>query len=126
MLQVECGFSGRSELLVGIRPSLNVQIGLDPSYSPKENSKPELPTNEYHALIDTGAQESCIDSSVATILKLPIVDEKPVSGAHSPDKVNVHMAHISYTSIPFRYIWGFLWNPHNHIPSKSYLPIEAF
>ena len=49
---------------------------------------------KYDALVDTGAYESCIDSSIATLLKLPVVDRRRVAGAHGAYDVNVHLAQI--------------------------------
>ncbi len=47
-----------------------------------------------HALVDTGAQESCIDSLLAAQLNLPIVDRRPVSGIHGQHLANVHIAQV--------------------------------
>ena len=100
MLQVECGFQN-SDYLVQFGPTLKVHIGFDPNYRPKDNGPLSLPTTEYHALIDTGATESCIDSSVAATLKLPVVNERPVSGAHGQGSLNVHLAQIYVPDLQF-------------------------
>ena len=71
-----------------------VQIGFDPDFRPSGGSRPELPEATYDALVDTGASESCIDSSLAEALKLPVVERQPVAGVHGADEVNLHLAQI--------------------------------
>lgn len=44
--------------------------------------------------MDTGASESCIDSSLAGALNLPVVERQPVAGVHGADEVNIHLAQI--------------------------------
>ncbi len=119
MLQVECGFIDKTELLVHFGPSISVQIGFDSSYRPKSSSKPKLPTNEYHALIDTGAQLNCIDSAVAAGLKLPIINEVSVSGAHGSGKVNVHLAQIHIPAFPYT-IYGAFCGVHLHVGGQTH------
>ena len=46
------------------------------------------------ALVDTGATESCIDSTIAGELDLPIFDQRNVSGGLGPGLVNMHLAQI--------------------------------
>ena len=94
MSQVECCFLNLPGHLIQFGPTLKVMIGFDPSFRPKVNSTPNLPPNEYSALIDTGATESCIDASVAATLGLPVVNQRIVSGAHGQGSVNVHLAQI--------------------------------
>ena len=43
MPEVECGFAGRPESLVRFGPTLQVQIGFDPSYRPESGDNPRLP-----------------------------------------------------------------------------------
>ena len=45
----------------------------------------------YPALVDTGATESCIDSELAFMLNLPVVDRQKVAGSHGADTVDVHL-----------------------------------
>ncbi len=94
MLQVECGFPNQPGYLIQFGPTLKVLIGFDPNYRSENDGKPNLPANEYAALIDTEASESCIDSTVAATSGLPVVNEAAVSGAHGQVKVNVHLAQI--------------------------------
>ena len=62
-MQVECGFP-IPQNLVDYGPTLFVQIGFDPIYQPNSENNPDLPTTIYPALVDTGATDSCIDSSI--------------------------------------------------------------
>lgn len=91
MQQAECGFA-KPEFLVQFGPTLQVRIGFDPNR--RAGTPPALPENDYQALVDTGATASCIDSSLASTLELPIIDRKPVSGVHGLLEVNVHLAQI--------------------------------
>lgn len=96
MPEIECGFAGRPDLLTLYGPTIPVSIGFDPLYRPgaRPGVDPDLPGIEHNALVDTGARESCIDSSVAAALDLPIIDRMPVSGVHGTMDVNVHLAQI--------------------------------
>jgi predicted aspartyl protease len=104
-----CGFNntpgttnGR-DLLVGTGPTLFVQIGFDPGFDPAAQPAraPVLPAAPVHALVDTGATESCIDSTLAMNLNLPVVDRRLISGAHGAGEVNVHLAQIHIPSLGF-------------------------
>ena len=80
--------------LVRFGPTLYVSIGFDPTYSPDGPELPNLPDRQYPALVDTGALESCIDSTLAIDLDLPIADRQVVSGVHGASEVNFHLAQI--------------------------------
>ena len=92
MPQVECGFPTQVNGLVQYGPTLQVRIGFDPGSLGSGN--PELPDTDYHALVDTGAGDSCIDSSIAANLGLPVIDRQRVAGVHGAGEVNVHLAQI--------------------------------
>ncbi|MDE0058680.1 MAG: aspartyl protease family protein [Defluviicoccus sp.] len=92
MRQAECGFAGQPDALVRFGPTLRVRIGFDPDY--RIGGNPNLPQTEYHALVDTGAGESCIDSSIAAAVGLPSIDRVQVSGVHGAGEVNVHLAQM--------------------------------
>ena len=92
MPSVDCGFQNNPDALVRFGPTLIVRIGFDQNYAPGQ--VPDLPQEEFHALIDTGAGESCIDSALAAALNLPVVDRRPVSGVHGQQEVNVHLGQI--------------------------------
>ena len=99
-MQVECGFP-IPQNLVDFGPTLFVQIGFDSIYQPNIGNKPNLPTTIYPALMDTGATDSCIDSSLAANLNLPIVDRQNVAGVHGAHEVNMHLAQIHVPDLPF-------------------------
>lgn len=73
---------------------MRVQIGLDSLFPGSQSSQPDLPIQLWPALVDTGAEESCIDSRLADILRLPIVDRREVAGAHGAEELNYHLAQI--------------------------------
>ncbi|MEO5333533.1 MAG: retroviral-like aspartic protease family protein [Magnetococcus sp. YQC-5] len=66
---------------------------------------PDIPTPEQfetvHALIDTGATESCIDAGLAERLQLPVVDLQPMSGIAGPTDHYVYLARVSIPSLDF-------------------------
>ncbi len=92
MPAIEAGFSD-SETLFKFGPTIYVQIGLDPTHSAGAQS-PKLPNVSLPALVDTGATLSCIDSSLAERLQLPVVDKKSVIGVHGPVETNFYAAQI--------------------------------
>ncbi len=93
MLQSECGFPGQPDALLRFGPTLRVRIGFDPEY--RHDGEMSLLNADYDALVDTGASESCLDSSIAVEAGLPIIDRRQVAGAHGSAEVNVHLAQIS-------------------------------
>ena len=99
MPAVDCGFQNNPDALARFGPTLIVRIGFDENFEPGEGRTPDLPENEYHALVDTGAGESCIDSALAATLNLPVVDRRPVSGVHGQEEVNVHLAQIYFPNL---------------------------
>jgi predicted aspartyl protease len=108
MASTKCGFDDHPgiagcDALSLHGPTLFVRIGFDPTFDPNgvPLGVPNLPTNDIHALVDTGALESCIDSALAMTLNLPIVDRRMVSGAHGAAEVNVHLAHIHVPFLKF-------------------------
>ena len=112
MPETLCGFQDGPErsaeqLLTTIGPTLGVCIGFDPSYRSGGNTPPLLPGTQHPALVDTGATESCIDSSLAVLLHLPIVDRKALSGAHGKDEVNMHLAQIVIPSLSWTIVGQF-------------------
>lgn len=85
---VEIGFNTPAHL-IRFDPTIDVYIGFDPEYkyNQKNPSEPNLPTIDNKALIDTGASGSCIDSTVALTLNLPIINEQSVAGPHGQAKL---------------------------------------
>jgi gag-polyprotein putative aspartyl protease len=103
-----CGFNDSTgvngcDLLAATGPTLLVRIGFDATFDPViiPARLPNLPQGPLHALVDTGASESCIDSTLAMNLNLPIVDRRMISGAHGRGEVNVHLAQIHIPSLAF-------------------------
>ena len=106
MATIDCGFSDTSALLgqdalISHGPTLPVQIGFDADYEPGAKRLPILPSKQFSALVDTGATISCIDSSLAVSLNLPIVDRRDLGGIHGSIEVNMHLAQIYIPSLAF-------------------------
>ena len=51
--------------------------------------------------MDTGATRSCIDSALAATLNLPIVGRNEIGGAGGLTEVNVYLAQIYISELPF-------------------------
>lgn len=107
MTTADCGFAAQPEQLVTIGPTLKVQLGFDRNYHGGVGAPPKLPSQEYLALVDTGATASCIDSQVALNLGLPVIDQESVAGVHGSLKVNVQLAQIHIPSLGFTQIGEF-------------------
>ncbi len=113
MPSTECGFidvpggAAGAELLAYYGPTLKVDIGFDATFIPTNFplSVPAPGVKGIHALVDTGASESCIDSMLASQLNLPIVDRRMVSGVHGSIEINMHLAQVHVPSLGFT-IWG--------------------
>jgi len=99
---LEIGFNTPVHL-IRFGPTVDVYVGFDPEYkyNQKNPREPNLPTINNKALIDTGASGSCIDSTVAITLNLPIINEQSVAGVHGAGKVNVHLAQIYIPALSF-------------------------
>jgi hypothetical protein len=107
MPTTRCGFNdipggatGR-ELLTTWGPTLSVDIGFDPKFLLNTGTIPIAGITQVGALVDTGAGESCIDSLLAAQLDLPIVDRRPIAGAHGQGMVNMHLAQIRVPALNF-------------------------
>lgn len=101
MATTECGFldvaggAPACDLLVSYGPTLLVDIGFDPNFKPPPDPKPPIAgITGIHALVDTGASESCIDSLLAAQLNLPIVDRRQISGVNGAQEINMHLAQV--------------------------------
>ena len=85
--------SGRDTLeLLG--PTLPVHIGYDRAFQPGDLDAPKLPEAYWPALVDSGAFECCIDSSLAIQLGLPIVEKDTIVGVYGSFEVPFHLAQI--------------------------------
>ena|ERR1700733_8644936 len=109
MPRTKCGFDSTpqgasgQELLVTWGPTLFVDVGFDPAFIPNPLAMP-VPTpgmRGINALVDTGAQECCIDSLLASQLGLPIVDRRQISGVHGSHIASVHLAQVFVPSLAF-------------------------
>lgn len=58
-------------------------------------------TETVHALVDTGACQSCIDIDLATKLKLPVVDVQNIAGAGGAAQHDVYMAMVQIPALNF-------------------------
>ena len=100
MPSTRCGFdsvpggASGADLLTSYGPTLLVDIGFDAAFKPESLVTPIAGIKGIHALVDTGASESCIDSLLATQLNLPIVDRRMISGVHGGQEVNMHLAQV--------------------------------
>jgi predicted aspartyl protease len=104
MLSVSCGYDGAPAaqgLLVLRGPTLAVNVGFDPHYQPDTNAAPSPGITHIEALVDTGADESCIDSLLAIKLGLPIVDQRAVIGVDGSFDVNMHLGQVHIPALKF-------------------------
>jgi predicted aspartyl protease len=74
---------------VRVGPASASPVGKPISSPPEPLSSP--PEKVVQALIDTGANASCIDIALADELKLPIIDRIPVSGVAGNNEHNVYL-----------------------------------
>jgi predicted aspartyl protease len=103
-MRINCGFLGapraRQEL-VDFRPHTTVSVGLDPGWTKELHRAPKPDKTKVPALIDTGAQESHLDSALAAQLKLPVVDKRIVAGVCrmlvDVCRAQVHVESLRYT-----------------------------
>jgi predicted aspartyl protease len=85
-----------------------VEIGFNPKLSgtsPRAGSAPlaAIPSVRVQALIDTGAQQSCIDEQLAQELHLPLIDQALLSGVSGATIFNVYLAHIIIPGVVLQY-----------------------
>lgn len=96
---VSCGFPNQ-ELLTLYGPTIQIKIGLDENFNP-EQDRVNLPDTLFDALVDTGASVSCIDAQLANTLGLPVVDRRPISGAHGSAEVDFYLGQIHVPALSF-------------------------
>ena len=100
MPTTDCGFSNGDELeLIG--PTLYVEIGFDRQYISEARGRPNVPKAQWPALVDTGASSSAIDSSLAEMLRLPVVDLQEWAGIGGPLTVNIYLAQIHFPALGY-------------------------
>lgn len=109
MVQTKCGFDNSashsgSQLLISWGPTLIVDIGFDPTFSPEQLLAGKIPSpgiSGLHGLVDTGANECCIDNLLAAQLKLPLVDRRVIAGIGGGQTANVYLAQVHVPSLSF-------------------------
>jgi hypothetical protein len=65
-MAANCGYDDTPQgrkLLEYHGPNIEVQVGLDPTWTKDQARAPRPDKTNLQALIDTGAQESCIDGA---------------------------------------------------------------
>jgi len=93
-MRVDLGFTNNPALLAYHGPTLAVAVGFDKTWRATSLKPPRARGFELEALVDTGAQESCIDRLLAAQLGLPVIDRAEVCGVHGQREVDVYMAQI--------------------------------
>ena len=94
MLEVECGFdsdyyrTGQDELELS-GPTLSIRVEQVGRVVPAERK-----SGPCDALVDTGADKSCIDIDLAKKLELEICDTQTVNGVHGPQQTDYYAALI--------------------------------
>ena len=81
-------------LMWRIGPTLYVEIGFDAEYEAGHPGRPNVPSTIYPALVDTGARDSCIDTSIAQALNLPIEAERQISGTSGTHASTIYRAQV--------------------------------
>jgi hypothetical protein len=124
----EAGFQtpdGRSDSnsLILFGPTIPAYIGHHPStdlISPA--------TEQVSALVDSGAEQSCIDKSIAEKLGLPVVDVQMVAGANGAQEQPVYMANLQFPPLNFTEYGRFIGvdlmtggQPHGALLGRSFL-----
>jgi predicted aspartyl protease len=80
---------------------LLVDIGFDPAYNPQGPTVPAPGISGVHALVDTGATESCIDSLLAAQIGLPPVNMRPIAGVSGVQTTTIYLAQVRIPSLGF-------------------------
>ena len=81
-------------LLIELGPSLEVVLStlFDPPQPPTEG-------HTTHALVDTGATQSCIDMQLAQTLGLPVVDFVMIGGAAGANRHPLYAARVAIPAL---------------------------
>ena len=91
---VECGYDGDPFELLQSGPRLNVRFGFDPEY--RSGRTPQIPNRMFPALVDTGADDCCIDVELADELGLPrVADRRKLSSVGGVELYDFFLAQIS-------------------------------
>ena len=100
-MRVEFGFPRNAPLLAYHGPTLTVAVGFDKTWKESHKTPPNARGFELEALVDTGAQDSCIDRLLAVQLGLPAVDREAVCGVHGLREVDVYLAQVYIPALDF-------------------------
>lgn len=95
-MTANCGYADAPQgrrLLEYHGPNIEVHVGLDPTWTVDQPRAPRADRSGLRALIDTGAQESCIDGALALEIGLPVINQRRVGGVGSL-LVDVHHAQV--------------------------------
>lgn len=104
MLRVNCGCDGAPQaqlLLIYHGPEILVDIGFDEKWTRTTNAPPRPGAAQIKALVDTGAEESCIDDTLAKRLVLPHVDRRLVSSVNGKFEVDYYRAQLCVPALKF-------------------------
>ena len=128
MARTECGFADAPHLLARFGPTLLAHIGFDASYNSAGTDPPELPEIAFPALVDTGAQENCIDAALALELALPVVDRTTIAGVDGAIEVNRHLAQVYIPELDWTVYGTFMGvhlaaggSPHTALIGRTFL-----
>ena len=89
-------------------PTLRVEIGFDPDFPSGGSNRPNLPVDRIPALVDTGAEENYIDSTLASQLRLPVLERRQmITSALSSDEVDAYMAQIYIPALEYTIVGNF-------------------
>ena len=100
-MRFDFGFPQNPRLLAYHGPTLSVNVGFDKTWRASDDKPPNARGFELEALVDTGAQDSCIDRLLAAQLKLPVVDREKVCGVHGEREVDVYVAQVYVPALNF-------------------------
>ena len=103
---VDTGFYGQDglpekALLLQYGPTLAVTVSHYRSDAGPIAPLAQMDPVGTHALVDTGATESCIDIGLAQELELPVIDTVEISGSDGTRTHPVHLAAVDIPSLEF-------------------------
>jgi predicted aspartyl protease len=92
--------STRTSIPIYQGATLWVSLGFDPAWRKATNAPPKAGITHVEALIDTGAEECCIDNLLAAQLGLIPIDRRMVCGVGSME-VDVYLGQIHVQALKF-------------------------
>ena len=108
---IDAGFVSGEDLAADSRlvlhgPTIWIDIGFDPSFDPAaENEKPKPSITGVPALVDSGAQESCIDKTLVRDLNLSAVDRSMIAGIEGGHEADLFLCQFHCPTLQFTQ-WG--------------------